>query len=99
MEDIPITMIKTGCKIAKVEGDKLGKLTSHECLIVANKPDDSQFIISTHSPILMAFPGASILQFDDNGVQEVSYTDTDHYRVTKYFLNNTDQMLSDLGII
>ena len=60
--------------------------------------DDSQFIISTHSPILMAFPGASILQFDDNGVQEVSYIDTDHYRLTKYFLNNTDQMLSELGI-
>lgn len=60
--------------------------------------DDSQFIISTHSPILMAFPGARILQLDMNGAAEVTYHETEHYMMTKYFLNNTEQMLKELGI-
>lgn len=60
--------------------------------------NDSQIIISTHSPMLMAFPGARILQLDMDGVKEMPYQETDHYMLTKYFLNNTDQMLKELGI-
>ncbi|MBQ3088151.1 MAG: AAA family ATPase [Clostridia bacterium] len=54
---------------------------------------DSQFIIATHSPILMAFPNAQILEFSESGVKEVSYNDTEHYKVTKSFLENPEKTL------
>ena len=54
---------------------------------------DSQFIIATHSPILMAFPGASILEFSDDGIRQVDYRNTEHYQVTKRFLDNPEKML------
>ncbi|MBQ2825603.1 MAG: AAA family ATPase, partial [Clostridia bacterium] len=54
---------------------------------------DSQFIIATHSPILMAFPGAEILELSDDGIKRVSYRDTEHYRITKSFLDNPEKML------
>lgn len=57
---------------------------------------DSQFIIATHSPILMAFPGAEILYFSENGVAPVKYEDTEHYQVTKAFLDNPQKMLRHL---
>lgn len=55
--------------------------------------EKSQFIIATHSPILMAFPGAEIYQFSDSGIKKVSYQDTEHYMITKRFLNAPDKML------
>ena len=62
----------------------------------------SQFIIATHSPILMAFPNADIWEFSQEGIRSVSYQDTEHYRVTKSFLENPDKMLryllSDDGV-
>ena len=54
---------------------------------------NSQFIIATHSPILMAFPGAQILEFSGNGIKSVGYEDTEHFKVTKGFLNNPEKML------
>ncbi len=57
---------------------------------------DSQFIIATHSPILMACPGAEILEFSANGIQKVQYRDTEHYQVTKRFLDNPEKMLQYL---
>jgi len=56
----------------------------------------SQFIISTHSPILTAYPNADILQLTSNGIKHVKYTETEHYIVTKEFLNHTDKMLDIL---
>ena len=58
--------------------------------------DSSQFIIATHSPILLAYPDATIFQIDGAGLKEVSYQDTEHYTVTKSFLSNPDRMLSEL---
>lgn len=55
-----------------------------------------QFIIATHSPILMSLPGASILSFTDTGVKIVSYQDTKHFLLMKEFVNNPDQYLSTL---
>ena len=61
--------------------------------------DKSQFIIATHSPILLAYPPAMILLFDGSGISEVQFEDTDHYAVTRDFLNNypgrLEQLLSD----
>lgn len=53
----------------------------------------SQFIITTHSPIIMAYPNATIYQLSDEGIHEVAYTDTEHYVVAKNFLNNHESML------
>jgi len=57
---------------------------------------NSQFLIATHSPILMAFPGARIYQFEDAGISPIAYKDTEHYQVSKYFLNNPEGMLEKL---
>jgi len=58
--------------------------------------DDSQFIVATHSPILMAYPGAKVLQLDAAGYREVRYEDTEHYAVTREFLANPARMLAQL---
>ncbi|WP_079424913.1 AAA family ATPase [Clostridium oryzae] len=55
----------------------------------------SQFIISTHSPIIMAYPKATIYQIKD-GITEVDYEETDNYQITKSFMNNRDKMLKIL---
>lgn len=52
-----------------------------------------QFIIATHSPILLAYPDAIIYQMTADGMQRVPYTETEHYRVTRDFLNRPDKML------
>jgi len=58
--------------------------------------NESQFIIATHSPILLAYPNAKILYFNENGIQEISYEDTEHYSVTREFLNNYRRMIEIL---
>ncbi len=58
--------------------------------------DNSQFIIATHSPILLAYPRSKIYQFSETGIYEVSYEDTEHYSITKDFLNRHEQMLKIL---
>ncbi|NPV55587.1 MAG: AAA family ATPase, partial [Anaerolineae bacterium] len=57
---------------------------------------DSQFIIATHSPILMAYPGALIYHITEAGIESVKYEETEHYEVTKAFLDNPDRMLKEL---
>lgn len=59
---------------------------------------ESQFIIATHSPILMAYPNALIYQIDNSGISSVKYEDTEHYQITKAFLNNPNPMLKELFI-
>jgi predicted ATPase len=56
----------------------------------------SQFIIATHSPILLAYPNAKILCFDGSGISEVAYTDTEHYAITHDFLSHHEQRLKRL---
>jgi predicted ATPase len=53
-----------------------------------DKSGRAQFLIATHSPMLICYPGATIYQFDDTGVHETNYEDTEHYYLTKAFLNN-----------
>ncbi len=57
---------------------------------------DSQFIIVTHSPILMAFPEASILSFDISPPKAISYNELEHVSLTKAFLNNPESFLRHL---
>ena len=55
--------------------------------------DASQFIVATHSPILMAYPDARIYRCDKDGLTQIAYQDTDHFKVTREFLANPDRML------
>ena len=56
----------------------------------------SQFIIATHSPILMAYPNADILEFSETGIHKVSYRETEHYKITKQFIDMPERMISYL---
>ncbi len=57
---------------------------------------DAQFIIATHSPILMAFPGATILNFDQTPVAPVPWEELEHVSVTRSFLNSPQAYLQHL---
>ncbi|MBC7912678.1 MAG: AAA family ATPase [Pyrinomonadaceae bacterium] len=52
------------------------------------KSGRAQFIIATHSPMLLCYPGASIYQFDDDGIHETTCEATEHFQLTKSFLEN-----------
>ncbi len=56
----------------------------------------SQFLIATHSPIIMAYPDSWIYQIDADGLSRVAWQDTDHYFITKAFLTRTEPMLKEL---
>ena len=62
------------------------------CHIHELEKKNSQFIISTHSPILMAYPGAEVLYLTQEGIKSVSYQQTEHYQITKQFLNAPERM-------
>lgn len=53
----------------------------------------SQFLIATHSPILMAYPGACIYLLSEEGIHQVAYQETEHYLLTKRFLEDPERML------
>ena len=55
--------------------------------------ENSQFIIATHSPILLAYPDAYIYQFSYAGIERIAYQETEHYRITRDFLANPQRML------
>lgn len=57
---------------------------------------DSQLIIATHSPILLAYPRSKILLLDDEGIREIEYKETEHFLITKDFLNNHERMVEIL---
>jgi predicted ATPase len=57
---------------------------------------DAQFIIATHSPIIMAFPNATILSFDSAQLRQVDYDDLEHVKLTKAFLNDPGAYLRRL---
>lgn len=57
---------------------------------------DSQFIIATHSPILLAIPNAQILEINETGIHEKKYFETQHYEIMKNFFENTDKVVGSL---
>ncbi len=56
----------------------------------------SQFIIATHSPILLSYPSSTIYEIGEKGLREISYEESETFRVTKRFLNDYQQMLDIL---
>lgn len=60
------------------------------------KEKNCQFIIATHSPILLGYPEATILSFDEGQIEEIDYELTAHYQITKYFLDHREKFLEEL---
>jgi predicted ATPase len=58
--------------------------------------DGAQFIIATHSPLLLAYPGARIYSFDDGEISEVQWDETEHVRLTREFLADPERYLRRL---
>jgi len=58
--------------------------------------DGCQFIIATHSPILMAYPDAKMYELGEFGVRETTYRETEHYQITKSFLERPEAYLRHL---
>lgn len=56
----------------------------------------TQFLIVSHSPILLGIPDASIWSFDDDQIREISYEETESYKITELFINNRQLLLNNL---
>lgn len=65
-------------------------------LIDEASKDGSQFIIVSHSPILLGMPNADIYLFNDEGINKCAYEDTDSYKITSYFVNHKEVMIDEL---
>jgi predicted ATPase len=52
------------------------------------KTGRSQFFVATHSPILLTFPGATIISFDQGQLERIALEDTTHFQITRDLLNN-----------
>ncbi|AWB46291.1 hypothetical protein DCC85_20410 [Paenibacillus sp. CAA11] len=64
--------------------------------IIKELEQEAQFIIATHSPILLGYPHAQIIDFDARPIRETRYEDTMHYIITRRFLENRSKMLQEL---
>lgn len=60
------------------------------------KPGQAQFLISTHSPIILSYPGATLFSLDGDSIAEVEYRETEHYLVTRNFLNAPERYFRHL---
>ncbi|HEY4258298.1 MAG TPA: AAA family ATPase [Candidatus Udaeobacter sp.] len=60
------------------------------------KEEQNQFIIATHSPILLSYPGATIFSIENGKLKQVNYKDTEHYKLTKNFLDNPERYFKHL---
>jgi predicted ATPase len=65
-------------------------------IVRAAEEDEAQFVIATHSPILLACPGARIFSFDSPPIHEIAYDDIEHVNVMRDFLGDPDRYLRDL---
>ena len=73
-----------------------GRQLSILSLIHQSVQAGSQYVIATHSPILMAYPGAWIYQLSEVGLERVAYDDTDHVQITRNFLASPARMIRHL---
>lgn len=58
--------------------------------------EKAQFLIATHSPMLLCYPGADIFSFTDDGLEKVRYEETEHYQLTRSFLENPENYFRHL---
>ena len=78
-----MTAAKNSAVIMIIEMERLAKL-------------GAQFIVASHSPILLGIPGAQILSFDDGVIHECEYEETESYQVTEMFINHREYLLKRL---
>lgn len=64
--------------------------------IMKDLEHEAQFIIATHSPILLGYPNATIYEFDETGINTVQYEQTMHYSITRRFLEAREIVLAQL---
>src|SRR5213592_1181486 len=60
------------------------------------RPGHAQFLIATHSPIILSYPGAVLFSLDRDTVREIAYSETEHYRITRDFLNSPERFFKHL---
>ncbi len=63
---------------------------------VLQKFSDAQFIVSTHSPILLGYPGAQIMSFDDGHILPINYQETAPFKIYRRFVGDPERFLADL---
>jgi len=59
-------------------------------------PGHAQFLIATHSPIILSYPGAVLFGLDGDVIQEIDYRETKHFTITRDFLNSPDRFFKHL---
>lgn len=59
-------------------------------------PGHAQFIIATHSPIILSYPGAVLFDLDGDSIEEIDYRDTQHFLITRDFLNSPERFYKHL---
>jgi predicted ATPase len=74
----------------------LKQLSLMSLILEIVKNNNTQFIIATHSPILMGIPDASLYEIQEDSMKIVDFKETDHYRITKTFLDNPEYYLRHL---
>ncbi len=67
------------------------QLTFMSIINQLESPGHAQFLIATHSPILLSYPGAKVISFDEGKIAEINYKDSSHYQLTKSFLENPER--------
>jgi len=88
---------KNGLYLLDEPESALSPKTQIEIIKIISHPvqqANTQFIIATHSPLLMALPGSSILSFDHTSIKELAYEETEYYRIYKRYLDNPDNFLT-----
>ena len=60
------------------------------------KSGRAQFLIATHSPIILAFPGAALFSLDGDAIEEIAYRDTKHFLITRDFLSSPERFFKHL---
>lgn len=74
----------------------LKQLSLISLIMEVTKNYKSQFIIATHSPVIMGIPGAFLYEIKEDGMYKTDFRDTEHYTITRSFLENPDQFLRHL---
>ncbi len=59
-------------------------------------PGHAQFLIATHSPIILSYPGATLFSLDGNEIAEIDYRETKHFQITRDFLNSPERFFEHL---
>ena len=59
-------------------------------------PGHAQFLIATHSPILLSYPSAKVISFDDGEIKQIDYKESSHYQLTKSFLDSPERYFRQL---